>query len=75
MLAPGGVLIAWKRADVAAEVAAATRAAEALGGGTLETTDVPVTGLGGHQLVIITKTGATADGFPRDPAVRRRTPW
>ena len=75
LLAPGGVLIAWKRGDVSAEVTAAARATDALGGGTLQTTDVPVTGLAGHRLVIITKTGTTPDRFPRDPAVRRRTPW
>jgi 16S rRNA (guanine527-N7)-methyltransferase len=75
LLASGGVLIAWKRADIFAELTAATRATEALGGGTLQTTGVPVTGLSGHRLVIITKTGTTPDRFPRDPAVRRRTPW
>ena len=54
---------------------AAARATDVLGGGTVETTDVAVTGLAGHRLVIITKTGATPEGFPRDPAVRRRSPW
>ena len=75
LLVPGGVLVAWKRADVSAEVTAATRATNVLGGGTVETTDVAVTGLAGHRLVIITKTGATPERFPRDPAVRRRSPW
>ncbi len=75
LLAPGGVLIAWKQGDVSAEATAAARAMDALGGGTLQTTDVPVTGLAGHRLVVITKTGTTPDRFPRDPAVRRRTPW
>jgi hypothetical protein len=32
-------------------------------------------GLEGHRLVIITKRGRTSDGFPRDPAARRRRPW
>jgi 16S rRNA (guanine527-N7)-methyltransferase len=75
LLARGGVLIAWKRGDLSADVTATTRAMDTLGGGAVETRDVSVTGLTGHRLVIITKTGATPDGFPRDPAVRRRTPW
>ena len=54
---------------------AATRATDALGGGTLQTADVPVSGLTGHRLVIVTKTGSTPDRFPRDPALRRRSPW
>ena len=36
LLAPGGVLVAWKRGDLDAELAAATRAIDALGGGPLE---------------------------------------
>jgi 16S rRNA (guanine527-N7)-methyltransferase len=75
LLAPGGVLIAWKRGEVSAEVAAATRATDALGGGTVEIVDISATGLGEHRLVIITKTGPTPEGFPRDPTVRRRSPW
>jgi 16S rRNA (guanine527-N7)-methyltransferase len=74
LLAHGGVLIAWKRADISAEMIAATRAADVLGG-TLETIDVSATGLAGHRLVIITKTRPTPERFPRDPAVRRRSPW
>ena len=75
LLAQGGVLIAWKRADVSAEVTAATRATDALGGGTVQTTDVAVSGLTRHRLVIVTKTGPTHERFPRDPAMRRRSPW
>ena len=41
LLAPGGVLIAWKQGDVSAEATAAARAMDALGGGTLQITDVP----------------------------------
>ena len=47
LLVPGGVLVAWKRADLSAEVTAAARATDVLGGGTVETTDVAVTGLAG----------------------------
>jgi 16S rRNA (guanine527-N7)-methyltransferase len=75
LLARGGMLIAWKRGDMAAEVAAATRATNALGGGSLQISDVSVSGLKDHRLVIITKTGPTPDRFPRDPALRRRSPW
>jgi len=75
LLARGGVLIAWKRGDVSTEATAAARAVDALGGGVLQTADVSVSGLTGHRLVIVTKTGSTPEGFPRDPAVRRRSPW
>jgi 16S rRNA (guanine527-N7)-methyltransferase len=75
LLAPGGLLIAWKRGDISAELTAAARATDVLGGGTIETTDVSVTGMAGHRLVIITKRGPTPARFPRDPAVRRRSPW
>ena len=75
LLAPGGVLIAWKRGDVSTEATAAARAVLALGGGVLQTADVSVSGLSGHRLVIVTKTGSTPERFPRDPVVRRRSPW
>jgi 16S rRNA (guanine527-N7)-methyltransferase len=75
LLARGGVLIAWKRGDVSTEATAAARAVDALGGGVLQTADVSVSGLTGHRLVIVTKTGFTPESFPRDPAVRRRSPW
>ncbi len=74
LLVPGGVLVAWKRGDLSSEVTAAARATDALGGGTVQTIDVSVTGLSGHRLVVVTKSGPTPDGFPRGPAVRRRTP-
>ena len=54
--APGGSLIAWKRGDLADEVAAAQRAVDALGGGTLEGVPVDVPGLEGHVLVVVTRT-------------------
>jgi hypothetical protein len=69
------VLIAWKRGDIADELAAARRAVAALGGGSLETRDVAAASLPGHRLVIARKDGRTPDGFPRDPAHRRRSPW
>ena len=75
LLAPGGILIAWKRGDIADEVAAAQRAMHALGGGSLEGEPVFVAGLDGHVLVVVTRRGRVPDAYPRDPSVRRRRPW
>jgi 16S rRNA (guanine527-N7)-methyltransferase len=75
LLAPGGALVAWKRGDLDAELAAARRAIDALGGGTLEVRDVAVDGLPGHRLVVATRTGRVSDQYPRDAAARRRRPW
>jgi 16S rRNA (guanine527-N7)-methyltransferase len=75
LLEPGGMLVAWKRGEIGAELAAARRAVAALGGGTLETRDVEAASLAGHCLVVASKEGATPDRFPRDPALRRRSPW
>lgn len=75
LLTTGGSLIAWKRGDLADEVAAAQRAMIALGGGTIEGVPVDVPGLEGHVLVVITRTGHVPAAYPRDPGVRRRRPW
>lgn len=75
LLAVGGALVAWKRGDLAGELAAAARAIDALGGGTIEVHDVPVDDLRDHRLVIVARTGRVPDGYPRDPAARRRRPW
>jgi 16S rRNA (guanine527-N7)-methyltransferase len=75
LLEPGGVLVAWKRGDLDAELAAASRAVEALGGGTLDVHAVAVDGLDRHRLVTIRRTGRVPDAYPRDPAARRRRPW
>ena len=75
LLEPGAVLIAWKRGDIDAELAAAEAAATALGGGTFEIRTVGVAGLDGHRLVLATARGRAPDTYPRDPAVRRRRPW
>ena len=75
LLAPGGVLVAWKRGDLADEVAAAQRAMTALGGGTIEGEPVLVPGLEGHVLVVVTRRGRVPDAYPRDPGARRRRPW
>jgi 16S rRNA (guanine527-N7)-methyltransferase len=74
LLAPGGVLVAWKRGDLTDELAAARRAVSALGGGSLELVAAAASAPG-DRLVIVTKRGHTNSSFPRDPAVRRRARW
>jgi 16S rRNA (guanine527-N7)-methyltransferase len=75
LLAPGGVLVAWKRGDLETEWAGGERALAALGGGTLERLPVTVPGLEGHHLIVATARGAAPAGYPREPGVRRRRPW
>jgi 16S rRNA (guanine527-N7)-methyltransferase len=72
----GGRLVAWKRGDLSAELAAGERAAARLGGGTPRLHPVPPgAGLDGHVLVVVHKERPTPAGYPRDPAARRRGPW
>ncbi len=76
LLAPGGILVAWKRVDLGTEGARALPAIAALGGGTLEVAGPPpVPGLEDHVLVFVRKDGRTGAGWPRPPAERRRHPW
>ena len=75
LLAPGGILIAWKRGDLATELAAAEHAVAALGGGRLDVHPVDVPGLEGHCLVIATARGRAPEAYPRDPGTRKRRPW
>jgi 16S rRNA (guanine527-N7)-methyltransferase len=75
LLVPGGLLVAWKGGDIVDETAAGLRAVAAMGGGRVEALPVAVGGLAEHRLVVVTKRGRTADGYPRDPAARRRRPW
>jgi 16S rRNA (guanine527-N7)-methyltransferase len=79
LLIPGGSLIAWKRGDLDAELAAAERALPTLGGGRLEvaTVGAGVADLDGHALVIATRRpdGRVPAAYPRDPAARARRPW
>jgi 16S rRNA (guanine527-N7)-methyltransferase len=75
LLAPGGCLVAWKRGDIAAELTAAERAIDALGGGSVIVRPVDVAGLDGHRLVIATARGRVPPAYPRDPSMRRRRPW
>jgi 16S rRNA (guanine527-N7)-methyltransferase len=75
LLEPGGTLVAWKRGDIETELAAAERAIDALGGGSLDVRPVTVDGLHGHRLVVVTSRGRVPAGYPRDPGSRKRRPW
>ena len=75
LLAPGGVLVAWKRGDLGPELAAAERAVNALGGGRIDVRIVDVPGLDDHRLVIARTGGPAPAAYPRDPAARKRRPW
>lgn len=75
LLAPGGILVAWKRGDLAAELAAAEHAVTALGGGRLDVHPVHVPGLEAHCLVVATARGRAPEAYPRDPGARKRRPW
>ena len=72
LLAPGGILVAWKRGAIETELAAAAAILDGLGGGRIEVVDPGLAALPGHRLVIVEKTGRTGDSWPRDPATRRR---
>jgi 16S rRNA (guanine527-N7)-methyltransferase len=75
LLAPDGFLIAWKRGELGPELAAAERAIDTLGGGSLEVRPVEVAGLADHRLVIATARGRVPSAYPRDPGTRKRRPW
>ncbi len=75
LLRPGGILVAWKGEALDDELAAGGRAARQLGGGRPEVVDLPVPGADRHRLVIVSRRGPVPDGYPRDPATRRRRPW
>jgi 16S rRNA (guanine527-N7)-methyltransferase len=72
LLAPGGVLVAWKRGAIEDEIGATASILDQLGRGRIEVLDPGVSGLPGNRLVIVEKTGRTGESWPRDPAVRRR---
>ena len=76
LLAPGGLLVAWKRAGAGSERARALPAIAGLGGGTLDVRGAPpIPGLEDHALVVVRKEGRTGPGWPRSPAERKRHPW
>jgi 16S rRNA (guanine527-N7)-methyltransferase len=74
LVAPGGVLVAWKRDPVDEELAGATGALAALRAGPVRVVSSGVPGLESHRLIIVPRGGRIDDRFPRDPAERRRRP-
>jgi len=74
LVAPGGVLVAWKRTPLDDELAAAAPALDALRAGPVEVLAAPVPGLETHRLVVVPRGGPIDARFPRDPAERRRRP-
>lgn len=74
LVAPGGILLAWKRRPLDAELLAARPVLELLGGGPASVLPVAVAGLEDHLLVVVEKVAPTPVAYPRDPAQRRRQP-
>ena len=74
LVAPGGVLVAWKREPVEDELAAAAPALAWLRAGHVTVRRVDVPGLEAHRLIVIPRGGPIDRRFPRDPAERRRRP-
>lgn len=74
LVAPDGVLVAWKRHPVDEELAAADGALRALRAGRPQLFRSRVPGLEDHRLVVIPRGGPIDVRFPRDPAERRRRP-
>ncbi len=80
LLRPGGRLVVWKRGDIGDEVAAAGRAAHALGGSDPRWHPHPeavaqAADLEGHGVVVVARIGTPPADYPRDPATRKRRPW
>jgi 16S rRNA (guanine527-N7)-methyltransferase len=74
LVAPGGVLVAWKGASIEAELDAARGALRALRAGPVRVVESTVEGLDGHRLVVVKRGGRIDGRYPRDPAERRRRP-
>ena len=72
LVARGGVLVAWKRRPLDAELEAARPALDLLGGGAPVIVPVTLAGLDDHVLVVVEKVASSPAGYPRDPAQRRR---
>jgi 16S rRNA (guanine527-N7)-methyltransferase len=77
LLVPGGLLLAWKRGGLDAELDRARRPVAELGGGSVEVVALRANlpGLGDHVLVAVHKEGPTGAAWPRPPAERKRRPW
>ncbi len=75
LLGPSGLLVAWKRLPLDEELAQASRAFAAVGGGLPEIVPSNVPGLEDHALVAVPRVRPTPAGYPRPPAERARRPW
>jgi len=75
LLRPDGLLVAWKRRPLEAELARAAPALAAVGGGEPEVVPSGVTGLEDHVLVLVRRVRPTPARYPRPPAERARHPW
>jgi 16S rRNA (guanine527-N7)-methyltransferase len=93
LLHPGGVLIAWKSgypgdaAGLGGELAAARRALDEIGDGSIEVgpsvaelagpgSRSAVEAIADHRLVVVERgRRPIAASWPRDPAARKRRPW
>lgn len=74
LVARGGVLVAWKREPLDAELADAGPALAALRAGRVEVVDPRIPGLERHRLVVVERGGPLDPAFPRDAAERKRRP-
>lgn len=78
LLVPGGDAIIWK-GKVDAELPAAERACQAVGGELSAIVPTTAIGLGdalpGRHLVVVRKTRETPARYPRGSAERKRRPW
>ena len=74
LVAPGGVLVVWKRIPLDAEIAGASSALRALRAGPVRVVESGVPGLEAHRLVIVPRGGPIDARFPREAAERRRAP-
>jgi 16S rRNA (guanine527-N7)-methyltransferase len=72
LVAPGGVLVAWKGPSLEGELAAARPALRALAAGRVEIVEPRLPGIEDHRLVVVERGGAVDPRYPRDPADRRR---
>lgn len=71
----GGVLVAPRRGDLPAEIAAAAYACETLGGGTPTVVPITVPPLAdGRALVVVEKVRPTPTAYPRRPGVPTKRP-
>lgn len=72
LVAPGGVLVAWKGPSLDAELRAARPVLRALAVGRVEVVELRLPGIEDHRLVVIERGGPIDPRYPRDPAERHR---